>query len=148
MRYYGYVEFVNDVKALVKRTEGYTPDTIVAIARGGWTLGHAYATATDNRRLMSINAILYEGEQKGRACEVFNLPDLSSAQKVLLLDDIVDSGETMREVLSRLKDTYPHITIKTASLYYKKSALIQPDFSLYEAKEWIDFFWEKDYLLP
>ena len=147
MRYYGYEEFVDDVKRLVKRTEEYHSDTIVAIARGGWTLGHAYASATENRRLMSVNSVLYEGEKKGEACTIFNLPNLENSRKILLLDDIVDSGETMREVLFRFKEKYPHITIKTASIYYKKSALIEPDFWLREAKEWIDFFWEKDYLL-
>ncbi len=148
MRYYGYTEFVKDVKALVKLTDTYNPDTLVAIARGGWTLGHAYASATGNRQLMSINSILYEGDQKNAAaCKIFNIPDLSHAQKVLLIDDIIDSGQTTKEVLSSLKEAYPDVTCRIASLFYKKSAVIQPDFSLYETDEWIEFFWEKDYLL-
>jgi len=147
MVYDSYEKFVQDVKALVKLTEAYAPDTVIAIARGGWTLGHAYASATDNRQLMSINSILYEGDQKGKQCEIFNIPELSKAKKVLLMDDIVDSGETLKEVLFYLKKHFPDIEFKTASIYYKKSAVIQPDFTLYETDEWIEFFWEKDYLL-
>jgi len=148
MYYYAYIQFVEDIKTLVKLTEAYNPDTLIAIARGGWTLGHAYASATQNRRLMSINAILYEGTQKGEQCEVFNIPELGNAKKVLVLDDIIDSGQTMQEVLTQLRSRFPTIEFRTASIYYKKSASLQPDFSLYQTTEWIEFFWEKDYLLP
>ena len=146
MLYYSYERFVDDVKALVIQTAAYNPDTLIAIARGGLTLGHAYASATDNRQLMSINSILYEGDQRGKSCEIFNVPELQNAKRVLLLDDIVDSGQTVKEVLSHLQTCFPDITFKIASLYYKKTAVIQPDFALHEANDWIEFFWEKDFL--
>lgn len=146
MTYYPYERFVNDVKALVKLTQSYQPDTLIAIARGGLTLGHAYAIATDNRRLTTINSVLYEGDQRGKSCEIFNVPELNSAKKVLLLDDIVDSGQTVKEVLKHLQGCFPEVEFKIASIYYKESAVIQPDFALHEAHDWIEFFWEKDYL--
>ena len=146
MTYYPYEQFVNDVKALVKLTEAYQPDTLIAIARGGLTLGHAYAVATDNRRLMTVNSILYEGDRRSQSCEIFNVPELQHAKKVLLLDDIVDSGQTILEVLEHLQASFPDVTFKIASIYYKKGALIQPDFAIHEANDWIEFFWEKDFL--
>jgi xanthine phosphoribosyltransferase len=30
-------------------------------------------------------------------------------------------------------------------LFYKKTAVIQPDFTVNEADAWIEFFWEKDF---
>ena len=147
MIYYGYEKFVEDVKHLVRISAEYDPDTLIAIARGGLTLGHAYASATDNRQLMTINSILYEGDQKGKVCEIFNVPELGKAKKVLILDDIVDSGQTIKEVLNYLKNHFPEVEFKIASIYYKKSALVQPDFALHETDEWIEFFWEKDYLI-
>jgi xanthine phosphoribosyltransferase len=146
MTYYPYDRFVNDVKALVQLTAAYRPDTLIAIARGGLTLGHAYAVATGNRQLMSLNSILYEGDQRGRSCEIFNVPELGKAKKVLILDDIVDSGQTIKEVLEHLQSCFPGVEFRIASIYYKKTAVIQPDFSLHEADDWIEFFWEKDYL--
>lgn len=146
MTYYSYENFVKDVKSLVQMSKEYNPDTIVAIARGGVTLGHAYASATNNRQLMSLNSILYEADKRGDRCTVFNLPNLSNAKKILLMDDIVDSGETIKEVLRELKICYPDVEIKIASLYYKKTAVIQPDYSLHEATGWIEFFWEKDFM--
>ncbi len=146
MKYYAYEEFVHDTRKLVALSKGFEADTLLAIARGGLTLGHAYAHAVDNRRLFAINSILYEKDKKGASCEIFNAPELKGAQKVLLLDDIVDSGQTIKEVLSLLKQCYPDIEFKIASLFYKPTAVIQPDFYVHEAKEWIEFFWEKDFL--
>ena len=96
---------------------------------------------------MSINSILYDGDQRGKVCEIFNVPELGKAKKVILLDDIVDSGQTVKEVLNYLKHHFPKVEFKVATIYYKKTAVIQPDFALYETDEWIEFFWEKDYLL-
>ena len=145
MTYYSYDEFVIDTKKLVKLSNGFEADTLLAIARGGLTLGHAFSQAVDNRRLFAINSILYEKDQKGQSCEIFNTPELKDAKRVLILDDIVDSGQTIQEVLSHLKKCFPHVEFKIASLFYKPSALIQPDFSVHEAKDWIEFFWEKDF---
>jgi xanthine phosphoribosyltransferase len=148
MVYYGYEQFVEDVKKLViKISAEYDPDTLIAVARGGLTLGHAYALATDNRQLISINSILYEGNQKGKVCEIFNIPELGKAKKVLILDDIVDSGQTIKEVFNYLTHHFPEVEFKIASIFYRPTAIIQPDFALYETDEWIDFFWEVDYLL-
>ena len=147
MKYYSYEEFVKDTKKLVELSRGFEADTLLAVARGGLTLGHAYAHAVDNRRLFAINSILYEKDQKSQSCEIFNMPELKDASKVLILDDIVDSGQTIKEVLALLQKCFPHIEFKIASLFYKPSAVIQPDYSVHEAREWIEFFWEKDFII-
>lgn len=146
MYYYRYNEFVGDTKQLVQLTQDYKADALLAIARGGLTLGHAFAHATNSRHLYAINSILYEGDTRGENCEIFNVPDLSGASKVLLLDDIIDSGKTIKEVLAQLQTDYPNIEFKVAALFYKPTAVIQPDFAVKEATEWIEFFWEKDFL--
>jgi len=143
--YYDYETFVKDVKRLVKQTEPFQPDAILAIARGGLTLAHAYAQATDNRNLFSINSILYDGEVKRSHAKLLNMPELGEHKRVLILDDIVDSGDTLKAVLFVLQERYPQIEFKSAVIYHKKSADIDPDFALHEAKAWIDFFWEKDF---
>ncbi|MFC2073663.1 phosphoribosyltransferase [Campylobacterota bacterium] len=145
MIYYSYEEFVKDTKKLVECSKGFKADTLLAIARGGLTLGHSYALAVDNRRLFAINSVLYEKDKKGKKCEIFNMPDLKDAKRVLVLDDIIDSGETMKEVIALLKKSYPEAEFKIASLFYKPTAVIQPDFTVNEAKDWIGFFWEKDF---
>jgi len=144
--YYSYETFVDDVRDIVDKTSAFSPDTLLAIARGGLTFAHAYAQATDNRNLFTVNSVLYDGEVKRSHAKLLNMPELSGAKRVLIIDDIVDSGETLKGVLNVLHERYPDIIFKSASLFYKPSADIQPDFTLHEATEWIDFFWEKDFL--
>ena len=75
-----------------------------------------------------------------------NIPDLFNFSKIVIIDDIIDSGETIIEILKILKEKYPKTEFKIASLFYKNTALLKPDFSVNEAKSWIDFFWEVDLL--
>lgn len=140
--YYSYDLFKNDTQVLVDKCKVFEPDILLAIARGGLTLSHFMSQAMNIRNLFTLNSIHYEKETKLDTFNIFNIPDLSFAKRVLIIDDIIDSGETMKEVLKLLKDKFPHVEFKIATLFYKKSALIQPDFYVKEANVWIDFFWE------
>lgn len=142
--YYAYDEFKKDTQILVDKCRGYEPDILLAVARGGLTLSHLMAQALDMRNLYSLNSIHYEGDLKLETFNIFNIPDVSHAKRVLIIDDIVDSGETMVEILKVLKDKFPGVEFKLATLFYKKTAVLQPDFAVREANEWIDFFWEVD----
>ena len=39
----------------------------------------------------------------------------------------------------------PEIEFKSATLFYKRSSVFEPDIWINEAKDWIDFFWERDF---
>ncbi len=142
--YYGYDEFKKDTQVLVNKCRDYEPEILLAVARGGLTLAHLMSQALDMRNLYTLNSIHYEGEMKLDSFNIFNIPDVSHAKKVLIIDDIVDSGETMVEILKILEDKFPGVEFKLATLFYKKTAVLKPDFAVREANEWIDFFWEVD----
>ncbi len=141
MYYYSYESFQKDVNFLIKEVETYQPDIILAVARGGVTLGHFMAEGLDLRALYTLNSIHYDDQQKLETIEVFNIPNLGENRRILVVDDIIDSGESMVEIMQVLKQKYPDNVYKSAVLFYKKDALIQPDFTCHEAKEWIEFFW-------
>ena len=141
--YYSYDEFESDCKVLVNELKQYPIDTIVAIARGGLTFGHFLSSLLDNRNIVSINAVSYEGTKRLETIKISNLPNLLDSNNILIVDDIVDSGRTMKLVKDNIFQLYPHLNIKTISLFYKKSAIIIPDFKRKEATKWIEFFWEK-----
>lgn len=141
--YYPYEEFRDDLKVLTGKIDRPF-DAILCIARGGMTMAHLLGEYYDMRAVYSINTIGYEDTQKNESVEVFNIPDLKTAKSVLILDDIVDSGDTLIEVLKVLGDRYPDRTFMTASLFYKKSAKIAPNWYVKEATAWIDFFWTVD----
>lgn len=142
--YYSYEEFVQDSKDLANQIKSYNPDTLVAIARGGLTLGHFLSSALDLRRLFTINSIHYDETKKLDSFEIFHIPDLSDAKKVVLIDDIVDSGETMKEIKTLLENKFPKVEFKIATIFYKDTAIIEADFKVKEANSWINFFWEVD----
>ncbi|MBE0490667.1 MAG: phosphoribosyltransferase [Sulfurospirillum sp.] len=142
MRFYSYEEFRVDVNMLAKEIKPYAPDVILAVARGGMTLGHFLAEALELRDLYSINSVHYEETRKLDTIQIFNIPDLSQAKKVIIVDDIIDSGETMIEIKRILSEKYPHVDLKVASVFYKEKALLHPDFAAREANEWIEFFWD------
>jgi len=142
--YYSYEECRDDCLELVPKIRDYNPDALIAIARGGLTLGHLLSEALETREIYSLNSIHYDGTKKLDTFEIFNIPDLSRKHKIVLVDDIVDSGESMVEIIKILKEKYPHCEFKIVTIFYKPTALIQPDFSVKEAKDWIEFFWEKD----
>ncbi|MBL0702774.1 MAG: phosphoribosyltransferase [Sulfurospirillum sp.] len=142
MIFYSYDEFKSDVNMLAKELKSFKPDVILAVARGGVTLGHFLAEALEMRDLYFINSIHYEETRKLDIINIFNIPDLSKAKKVVVVDDIIDSGETMIEIKKVLLKKYPNLDLKVASIYYKENALLRPDFSAREATEWIDFFWD------
>ncbi len=143
MKFYSYEEFIKDVEIMAKDLEDYGCDSIVAIARGGMTLGHFLAEFMSIRELYSLNSIHYDDQKKLEYIKVFNIPDLSKSKKVVIVDDIIDSGETMHEITILLQKRFPEVEFKNAAIFYKPTSIIKPDFAVKEAQEWIEFFWSK-----
>ncbi len=148
MIYYDYKRFCTDVQLLSEQCRHFEADTILAVARGGMTLAHALSMSLDIRNLQSIRTESYDGEVQRDTISISLTCDLSCSKRVLVVDDIVDSGKTLLALLPQLREENPHIDFKTAALFTKQTALTQPDFSLHEATDWIDFFWERDFLKP
>jgi len=141
--YYPYEEFIEDLKNLTEKID-QPFDAILGIARGGLSMAQMLGEYYNLREVYAINTIGYDDTQKLKSVEVFNIPDLKSAKQVLIVDDIVDSGDTLMEVLKVLKEMYPEVTFLTATLFYKKTAKIAPTWYVKEPKGWIEFFWSED----
>jgi len=142
--YYKYQQFLKDLNILEKEIKNLSPDALLAIARGGLTIGHFLSERLETREIYALNAVSYENEKKIGKPQIFNIPDLSGKKSVLLLDDISDSGETLDEVIKVLKKKYPHLIIKSATIFYKEKTKIIPDIVLHKTDKWIVFFWDKE----
>ncbi|HHH37517.1 MAG TPA: phosphoribosyltransferase, partial [Epsilonproteobacteria bacterium] len=103
--YYTYSEYLSDCKILTEQIQDRF-DAIIAIARGGMTLAHMLGEYYNIREIYTINTIGYEDMVKLDQIEVFNIPKIKKAQKILIVDDIVDSGDTMKRVLELLTEQY------------------------------------------
>ena len=143
--YYRYEEFREDTKRLLKllKTENY--DGIVAISRGGLTLSHCIAEGLDLRDVQSLRTELYDDMTKRDVIKLFGECKFEHHKKVLVVDDIADSGETLQFVMNHLIRNYEGVAFESATLFYKKTSVYEPNFWIKEATMWIDFFWERDY---
>ncbi|HEX5330678.1 phosphoribosyltransferase domain-containing protein [Sulfuricurvum sp.] len=143
---YNYEHFKNDLQPLSTQCEAFQPDTILGVARGGVTLAHALSMSLEVRNLQSIRVESYDGDSRRESVSVLGKCDLTQSKRVLVVDDIVDSGHTLAALMPILSSEYPNCDFKIATLFTKPTALLQPDFCLHEAHEWIEFFWERDFL--
>ena len=147
MKYYAYEEFRNDTNTLIKKVRDFHPEALLAIARGGLTLAHAMAEGLDIREVQSIQTELYDKTCKRDTITIFDTCVFENRARILVIDDIADSGETLEAIMKHLVKKYPQIEFKSATLFYKTTSIYEPNFWVKEADYWIDFFWERDFIL-
>lgn len=145
MKYYSYENFKIDTKKLIEEVKELHFDAIVAVARGGLTLSHAMAEGLGIRQVQSIRTELYDKSLKRENISIFGECQFKNIKKVLVIDDISDSGDTLNAVMNYLQSEYKYIEFKAATLFYKKTSSYEPHFWINEADDWIDFFWERDF---
>ena len=141
--YYGYEAFRDDLKILTQKIDKAF-DVLLPISRGGLSMGQMLGEFYGIREVYAINTIGYDDTQKLDAVKIFNIPLLKEGQRVLVVDDIVDSGDTLVEVLRVLQTKYPKTTFDTAAIFYKPTAIIEPTWWVKIPQGWIDFFWSED----
>ncbi len=141
MYHYQFDEFIEDIERFVAQMDGYRPDVILAIARGGVTFGHFLSEKLNIRELYTLNSIHYDDTIKRDEIVIYNLPEIQMNKEVLVVDDIVDSGDTMQAVIDLLHQHCPTCNFKSGVLFLKEEAGYQPDFSVQTAHDWINFFW-------
>jgi hypoxanthine phosphoribosyltransferase len=122
---------------------GYRPDVMVAIARGGWVVGRILSDLLGIREVYAVTVKFYRDVakpgDKPTLLQELNV-DLASRQ-ILVVDDIVDTGETLKETLRHIFDKKPR-ELKTAALYVKSWSPIKPDFYVREYSSWVVFPYE------
>ena len=145
-QYYSYENFKHDTSLLIKKVNSFEPEAIVGIARGGLTLSHCVAEGLNIREVQTIRTELYDVTCKREKISLFGNCDFQNVKRVIVLDDIADSGETLKEIMSYLESSFNGIEFKSATLFYKQTSMYEPHFWVNEAHNWIEFFWEKDFL--
>ena len=121
-------EYDDLVEQLVLKVadDGYKFDTILCLARGGMRVGDIFSRVHD----MPL-AILAAGKQQGDLdiAQFITKTGGEIAGRMLLVDDMVDSGKTLEQVVHHLKQQYPAITeIRVAVLWWKSHSVYTPDY--------------------
>ncbi len=125
---------------------GYRPDLLLSITRGGMLPAGAMSYAMGIKNLHIINVEFYTGVDKRLPMPVLLPPvpvavDLSG-QKILIIDDVADTGETLRMVRDFCDQ---HVAeTRTAVLYEKPTSVVQCDYVWKRTSEWISFPWSSE----
>jgi len=123
--------------------DGFAPDVVLSIARGGLALGMGLGYALAVKNVSVVNVEFYTGVDERLEMPVMLPPtpaavDLSGL-RVLIADDVADTGRTLELVHDFLAD---HVAeARTAVIYEKPSSVIVPDYAWRRTERWIDFPW-------
>jgi uncharacterized protein len=123
--------------------DGFEPDLILSIARGGLFLAGALGYALGVKNLHVMNVEFYDGVGTTLDMPVMLPPVPSavdfSAKKVLIADDVADSGRTIELVHTFVKD---HVDeVRTVVIYEKPRSVIKCDYVWKRTDRWINFPW-------
>ncbi len=129
--------------ATVVHESGFVPDVVVAIARGGLLLAGALAYALDVKSCGALNAEFYTGVDARLDEPIVLAPYLDevslTGKKVLLVDDVSDSGRTLKMVLGIIEAAGGET--RTVCLYSKSHTVLVPDYVWRHTDRWIAFPW-------
>jgi len=123
--------------------DGFIADVVVAVARGGLLLAGSIAYALGVKSCGAVNAEFYTGVGT-RLPEPIMLPPLLDeasilGKKVLLVDDVSDSGRTLAMVNTMIENIGAEV--RTVVLYTKPGTVHEPHYSWRRTSLWIIFPW-------
>ena len=136
---YTWKEFVMDCLSIKKKK--YDVDAVVAITNGGYYPG-AFMAARYGLPLHTISASSYKDKKKSKLL-VGKVPSTLAGKRVLLVDDIIDTGSTMRGVTSKLYES--NIDVCDIVVVFKRYGTNYQGDSLKRVKKgvWVKFPWEE-----
>jgi len=109
-----YEDFVFACNKIADRAKNFDIDSVYGIPRGG------LVPAVYIAHLLKVPINGY---------------NKSNGKNPLIVDDIADTGQTLKP--------YKTFDYKTATIYYHKQSIVEPDIWIYEKKDdWILFPWE------
>ncbi len=119
------------------RGAGFVPDTVVAVARGGFMPARFVCDFLGISRLLSVKVQHYgAGAQMQQRAEVTSpLGSEIRGERVLVVDDVNDSGETLQAARPYLEGLEP-AEIRTAVLHEKTNTACRADFAVHSIDEW------------
>lgn len=123
--------------------DGYRPDVILSVARGGLLVGGALAYALDLKSCYLVNIEYYTGVDQRLDAPIVLPPalDLEAARdaRVLVADDVADTGHTLKLVQDLCKERVADC--RTAVLYEKPRSVVTCEYVWRRTDEWVDFPW-------
>ena len=120
------------------RDSGFSPDVIVGIARGGWIPARVLSDLLENPNVMNMRIQFYVdiGRTDKRPTIVQPLDGSVKGKAVLIVDDVADTGSSLRLAVDHAKGLGVR-EVRVATLHYKPTSSIVPDYYVEETSDWI-----------
>ena len=125
------------------RKNGFKPDIIVGISRGGWPPARVLSDLMGNSNLANVRAEFYLGVAETKEEPVLTQPVSMKVvdKKVLVVDEVADTGKSLKLVKEHIIEKGAR-EVKIATVYYKPWSIVKPDYYEKETSLWIVFPWE------
>ena len=131
-------------KLAFKVTEsGYEPELLLAIARSGFVPGRLISDFMGNPNLYALKVEHWldtTAEHQEDAVIPVRSPLPVKGKRVLVIDDIVDTGRSAVQTLNYLNDLGAK-EAKTAVMLYLTVSEHEPDYYTVKQSEWVWFIW-------
>ena len=123
--------------------DGYRPDIVLAIARGGLLVAGAISYALGVKNTFTMNVEFYTGidERLDMPMILPPVPDLVdfAETKVLIADDVADTGATLKLVQEFCEGKVAEV--RCAVLYEKPRSTVKCEYVWRRTDHWITFPW-------
>lgn len=137
----------DSIEQLIRKIKasGSLPDYIVGITRGGLIPLYFLANKLNINNVLTVSAIHFDKDGTRGDFSITYLPQIDlKGKKVLLADDIADSGVTLKGVCEAMRTKYKGIDLKTVTIALDKtkSAFVPDYYAIEEKGEKIVFPWD------
>ncbi len=123
-------------------SSGQKFDRVVALARGGVSIAQSLSDLVGVRKISAIQSEMYSGVYEAKTPIIVQpLAANIKGERILLIDDLADSGETLLFAKEYLSMHGP-LDVVTATLAAKPWTKITPDFYELASEAWMVFPWE------
>jgi uncharacterized protein len=119
------------------KASGYTPDLIIAIGRGGYVPGRLVSDFLLFNDLTSMKIEHYKraADMREETRLKFPIPVDITGKRVLIVDDVTDTGETLKLAVDYTLSLNPS-SVRTAVLQHKICSAFTPDFYARKVLKW------------
>jgi hypoxanthine phosphoribosyltransferase len=123
--------------------DGYRPDIVLAVARGGLLVAGAVAYALDVKNTFTMSVEFYTGIDERLEIPMLlpPVPDLVdfAETRVLIVDDVADTGATLALVKDFCEGKVAEV--RCAVLYEKPRSTVRCEYVWRRTDHWIIFPW-------